>query len=502
MNGQRFARAILAASLFSICLAQALRAEAREDALDRAKHLLLDQRVVETTENAALATGPVTKHPNNPLFDTGELPWETATTHMYADVIYDEEEELYKCWYFANTDLPLISDEEAGFKAWKKHLAVGPDAPPGAEIGRGRKVLLYAYSEDGIEWTKPKLGMYTYKGEKTNIVLVGQTGAGVMRDPNAKDPQKRFKLFGAARKYRPVVAFSPDGVRWSEHHVMPKWDAMMDSHNLAIWVPQLDKYVAFLRKWTKQKGKKVRGVGRSTSEDFMDWSAPEVVLTGDNYYYQIYNMSVMPYEGLYIGLSSMLSPNVWGSRMPMELTWSVDDTRTWRRIEPHDRPRRSNARNNRFADWYQVVPLGEKRGSYDYGCVFAAQAPIVMPDGSIRIYYSGQKKGHHFQQGALCLATMKKDHWAGYVPLDESKPGVVETELLRVTDRKLWVTATVEDGGRITVTAVDEAGKELASAELREDAAETTVLDLADTDRVRLRFRIDKAQVFSFGFAE
>jgi hypothetical protein len=75
--------------------------------LERDRYLLLDSRIVASAENAQLVLGEVQKYEGNPLFEE-DKPWEKRFDNLYANVMYDEEEEVYKCWYS-----PFIVDESA-----------------------------------------------------------------------------------------------------------------------------------------------------------------------------------------------------------------------------------------------------------------------------------------------------------------------------------------------------------------------------------------------------
>ena len=79
----------------------------------RDRYLLLDTRLIASTDNAVLKLGTVTKHRANPLLSE-ELPWETEMSHMYASVIFDREEGIYKCWYYSH------------IKDWGKDVEPGP----------------------------------------------------------------------------------------------------------------------------------------------------------------------------------------------------------------------------------------------------------------------------------------------------------------------------------------------------------------------------------------
>ncbi|UCE46519.1 MAG: hypothetical protein JSW47_12955 [Phycisphaerales bacterium] len=73
----------------------------------RDRYLLLDSRIVDTTENARLTLGKTQKSKHNPLFAEDE-PWEKRFDNLYANVIYEKEDKLYKYWYS-----PFIVDKSA-----------------------------------------------------------------------------------------------------------------------------------------------------------------------------------------------------------------------------------------------------------------------------------------------------------------------------------------------------------------------------------------------------
>ena len=64
-----------------------------------------------------------------------DKPWEEGTALLFGSAIYDEEEQIFKMWYYA-----------------------------------GRAGVAYATSTDGINWDKPELDVYTYEGQKINLI--------------------------------------------------------------------------------------------------------------------------------------------------------------------------------------------------------------------------------------------------------------------------------------------------------------------------------------------
>jgi hypothetical protein len=173
------------------------------------KHLLLDSRVVETTEGVALRLGRVAKHPANPLFSEDQ-PWEVRFDNLYANVVFDEKDRLYRCWYSPFIVDPPVSKTPAAERAAKRYR------PHDREMG-----VCYAESRDGLRWEKPALGLVGFDGNtRNNIVVRGPHGAGVLFDPLDADAARRFKMFCRASDQVKTMAaaFSPDGLRWSDRN--------------------------------------------------------------------------------------------------------------------------------------------------------------------------------------------------------------------------------------------------------------------------------------------
>jgi len=84
----------------------------------------------------------------------------------------------------------------------------------------------YAESTDGVNWTKPKLGLVEYKGNKDNNLLavdpvVGILNLKVLHEPQDPDPARRYKMIthvfwmkGKTRHGTLVPFTSADGLTW------------------------------------------------------------------------------------------------------------------------------------------------------------------------------------------------------------------------------------------------------------------------------------------------
>jgi hypothetical protein len=443
----------------------------------RAKFLLLDSRIVEDTENATLTVGTVRKHDANPLFSE-DKPWEPRYDNVYANVIYDEEQDLYKCWYS-----PFVNDS-----AYANTLPA--DRPPGTYMKRLRATgghremgVCYATSKDGIHWTKPLMDIRRWDDKQpTNIVDLGPHGSGIMKDFRDEDPQRRYKMF--MKENGVSVEFSPDGLHWSNPIRCPEIDAAADTHNNAFWAPELDRYVGITRLWSDNPRQRV--VGRTESHDFLDWTKAVEVFRGDPSN-QIYAMPVFRYADVYIGLPVIFQPKT--DRSHTELAWS-SDTVHWHRIDPGT----------------PLIPTASSRDAYDWGCVYAAACPILRDD-EIRIYY-GASNGPHtdWRDGFFALATLRPDGFAGYEPVDAGKPAVVVTSLVSVAGDTLRITADAA-GGSIRVSVIDAAGNELATSQsIADDVTDRPVVFpecfilSGHGSSIRLRFELDSAKLYAFSF--
>lgn len=456
---------------------------------ERSRFLLLDDRVIDRTENAKLTVSTAQKHPNNPLFGE-DKPWEKRFDNLYGNVIYDEEEEIYKCWYS-----PFIKDESAAGMTLAQRKAKKYRSPKFREMA-----ILYATSMDGIRWEKPEMDLVDFEGSKANNILwrgrqereslwKGPHGSGIFKDLLDPDPDRRYKAILKAETLS--VAFSPDGLLWGEAIVCPEADVAGDTHNNAFWAPTLNKYVGITREWGRDpdapdgQPKKWRQVARIESEDFINWTKAEVVLEGVDTNLQTYAMPTFFYGGVYLGLVAVHdqeSDRVW-----TELSWSPD-TRDWHRISPG----------------VPLISNSETPLDYDYGCVYACANPVFLED-EIRLYYGGSDYLHFgWRNGSLGLATLRPDGFAGYEQQSREKPAQIITTPIHYNSEAIRVTGDVEEGGSIQVTILDQNGRELLPSQTISETVSDGQLKLdqtIDADQVRLKFELDQAKLYSFSLS-
>ena len=436
----------------------------------REKYLLLDQRLIERTENAELRLGTVTKHPQNPLFKEDQ-PCEVRFDNLYANIHFDDRAQLYRCWYSPFIVDPAVTTTPAAQRASTRYQ------PHDREMG-----VCYATSRDGLKWEKPALGLVEFNGNTANhLVMRRPHGSGVFHDPRDPDPARRFKLFARASESvrQMAVAFSPDGLHWSAPTLCPEINVPGDTHNNAFWSPELGKYVGITRMKSDQ-----RLVARTESADFLHWTKAVEVLRGDRTN-QTYAMPVFRHAGVYLGLLAIF--NTATDRTHCELAWSAD-TVAWHRIQPGT----------------PLIPTASERGAYDWGCVYPAAVPVVR-DQEIRLYYGASNGPHtNWRDGFLALATLRPDGFAGWTPQDETKPAVLLTRPLTATGKTLRLTADIAPGGWVQATLLDPAGTVLAHGRrLTTTTTDGVGLQVANPhgQPVRVRLEMQHAKVYSFAFA-
>ena len=451
------------------------------------QYLVLDDRIIEGVVGAKLTLGEITKHPQNPLFGE-DKPWEPRFDNVYANVIYDVEDKLYKCWYN-----PFIIDErvthtppEKRHPDWCSYMDVKPS---GREMG-----LCYASSSDGIHWEKPDLGLVAFDGNRRNNILMRRVnGAGVFKDGREIDPAKRYKMFFCGEPQM-TVAFSSDGLRWGEPLPIPQIEAH-GTHPNAFWAETLGRYVGI----TRQHARNIRLVTRAESSDFVHWTPDESILEGPSPRLQMHDMIVFPTCGIYIGFLGMMvypEDSQIDVKQHVELAWSPD-TVQWHRIQ-EGIPFMGHTPSE--TERYGETP-------YDWGTIFPS-APIFFDD-EIRIYY-GAGDGYFFnwRNGYLALATLRPDGWAGYEPTATDRPAVITTQSLTFHGTSVGITADVSDGGSVRVAILDKVGNQIVSSQpIHSTVTNFRVQwelnqDLADlrNKEIRLRFQLHNAKLYAFQF--
>jgi D-alanyl-D-alanine dipeptidase len=437
------------------------------DAPQAQKHLLLDSRVVESAVNARIVLGTPQKHPANPLFQA-DKPWENSMNNLYPNVIWDEDEQIFKLWYKC-----VLADKE---------VIAQMDQPSTVhDVGW---YLLYATSKDGVRWDKPELGLHKFAGSSANnIVARDCPNVGVFKDLHDADPARRYKMVSDVGLGKPQVRFSADGIHWGEALAAHGFGAQNgDTHNNAFWDDRSGKYLWFTKLYLGE-----RLVSRFESDDFLTWKNNGLVLRSsltEGRASQTYCMPVFRYGRIYLSYVMMYHVGS-GRSVDCELAWSHDGLQ-WQRVAPGT----------------PFIPRGAK-GAYDSECIYAMAGPPILKDGKLMIFYGGDDFPHTgWKRHCLpCLATLRPDGFAGYTPIKADKPSHVLTRLLRLTSEPVCITADVAPGGSLRVLAVDEQGKVLDAAEPISmsvtDAALTWSKGTLTAPTARFKVELDHAVLYA-----
>ena len=418
-----------------------------EQLIDPKKHrqLFLDDHVVWRTHGIRRSLhqpercGPVIR-PNRSRGETGV---QTLSTPQW-----NSEKNLWEWWYWAS----------------------GPEGSP----------CLYVTSEDGANWDSPSVGVHEWQGSKDNNVAHPPGGDAlyhVIRDEREENPAWRYKaLFsGGPRK----SAVSPDSFNWTMLDVPPIPSA--DTSHFT-YDETSGQYVATVKQGTRWG----RSVWLSTCEEFGQFSKPELILTTDeidwdncrkrvreiiedpayitppviddvDYIAELYMMSILPYEGIYVGFPLIFNP--FGAIPPPHMNFS--------RINQTELAVSRDLRNwERVADRALFLPVQPWDGkSYDTNQVSACGRPVVRGD-EIWVYYDGNRlpgslemyEKHNgnrelfrlnvdpgaFDDGsALLLAKLPRDR---FVSMDAEKVGWIITEPFMWQGEELYVNADARWG--------------------------------------------------------
>ncbi len=449
------------------------------------KVLLVDHEWIAKSNDVRLKLHPPRK--TGERLVVSEHPWESATLNWFS-VLRDGDR--FRMWY-----------ECYDVDGW-------PTADDTS--------FCYAESDDGIHWTKPQLGLFSYQGSRENNILFRQIGegnarsrvhgGGVFLDPSAP-PQARYKCVSQGifqgigeRPYYIAGMTSPDGLNWTR---LPKpiCPVFADSQYSAFWDEVQQKYVLFGR--TSGRG---RAVGQSVSERFDRFEPLATVLQTDEKDppdSDLYNPACIPYPGA-AGLYLMFPSLYRHHEDTLDIRMAVSrDTKQWTWPD----------RETPF------IPLG-KPDEFDGGSLYRANGCCEVGD-ELWFYFSGSPLKHEEvnletlarpqNRRVFSRAVAKRDRLVSVT--SPSGGGFFETPLLQYLGERLILNAHPHAAGSVRVGLTDAAGRPLPGRAItdcrpltRDDSAGTvTWTDGADVSQwsatpVRLRVELQDADVFGFQF--
>lgn len=380
-----------------------------------------------------------------------------------------------------------------------------------------------AVSKDGIHWEKPELNQnVTVRGStKNNRIFVERelrwgdnSLMNVVYDPDDPDPQRRYKgLLGAIGRV-PVV--SGDAIHWKQ---LPVEKIPSSDTSTLTYDARQRRYLAVLKTFNKYG----RAAAISFSDDFVKWSKPRPCFSADDvdqkmaleivrervndrrferplfvdpepaadfkpppghiptWRAECYAFSVIPYEGLYLGLPMMYYPT--GQELParnntdgfniIQLAMSRDLT-DWKRLgdrQPFIGPSPIDHGLVGVYDRQELLPPSELVVQGDelwfYYTGFKTRIPPYTQnsDGTPRDQSkltAAERADLDDGWSAICLAALRRDGFVSLGAGDES--GTLRTRPLVVDGTSLHVNVDAA-GGAMDVSVLDDKGETIAVAE-------------------------------------
>lgn len=338
------------------------------------------------------------------------------------------------------------------------------------------QVTCYAESYDGVQWTKPNLGIIEiFETRDNNIILQDPVFSHNFSPFIDKKPgiekNKRFKALAGSRKSGLHAFVSADGINWRKMQDKPViTKGAFDSQNLAFWSESELCYVSYFR--VSYKG--VRSINRATSKDFINWSEPVQMDFGDTPLEHLYTNQTHPYfraPHIYIALPMRFMPG--------------------RKVLTDEQARKQNVfineiRGNSYANDCAEVAFMTSRGGNKYDRTFmegfirpgldpgnwasragmAALGVVSTGHAEMSIY-----KQHHYTQPThnITRYTLRTDGFASLHACYNG--GEMITKLLRFSGNKLLLNFSTGAAGGVKVIILDNNESEISGYTL-EDADE------------------------------
>lgn len=389
------------------------------------------------------------------------------------------------------------------------------------------EVTCYAESPDGINWTKPELGLHAFRDHKaTNIILsatenrVSHNFAPLLDDRPGVPPEERYKAVGGkgptGEPSTGLVRYvSADGIHWKPYAIkeplFPRY--ALDSLNVLAWIPEEQCYAIYLRTWSEggvpsqPKFKGIRTISRSTSKDFIHWTEPTPMTFGDTPLEHLYTNNTQPYfraPHILISLPFRLWPDRQIYSDEEQLAWGVSAAQTKGLTDAvFMTSRGGNSYDRTFMESF-IRPTANKLTWHaretqpSLGVV-----PINADEMSFFVTNEYTLPTQYLSRYVLRTDGFASAH-AGYTP------GTLLTKPLKFRGRKLRLNYSTSAAGSITIRLLDEKKQVIATSEEIIGNEIDGIVKWKDNfdpakvsgQPIRLQFTLKDADIFAFQFTE
>jgi hypothetical protein len=381
------------------------------------------------------------------------------------------------------------------------------------------EVTCYAESHDGIAWTKPSLGLYEVHGTRSNNVVLARTApfthnfAPFLDTRPGVPAAEHFKALAGSSKSGLVAFASGDGIHWRKLREAAVFtQGVFDSQNVAFWSEAEQCYALYFRSWSGGKFEGFRTISRTTSTNFLDWSAPVEMSFGDTPPEHLYTSQTHPYfraPHIYLATPMRFVP---GRKVLTDEQATALGVRKGYASDCADAVLMSSRGGNRYARTFMesLIRPGPDPGNWSSRAGLTALG--IVPTGAAEI--SLYKQAHYAQPtGHLLRYTLRTD---GFVSVHAPyRGGELVTRPLTFAGRELIINFATGAAGGVRIEIQNAAGNPLhgfALADAEEQVGDeiervvrwkqgSGVASLAGKP-VCLRFVMKDADVYSLRFRQ